>query len=71
MIQHTINFPNCLTLKECIGLAKELLNLPEADEYILNFEKLNNIEPFGMLFLSSEIQRCMASHDANQFHILN
>lgn len=55
---HVIKVPKRLDLLRCVQFVQSLRTLPKADEYIFDFERVDWIQPFAMLFLSSEIQRC-------------
>lgn len=68
---HTIELPRRLTLENTIQFSNTLYNLPDAEEYVLDFLNVGRIEPFGLLFLSSEIQRCCSRNPKRKFSVLN
>ncbi|HNU67250.1 MAG TPA: hypothetical protein PKL42_08995 [Methylotenera sp.] len=67
----TVYLPDSLTLENTIRFSNHLHDLPEADEYIFDFDALNWIEPFSLLLLSSEIQRCRDKVQQKRFSAVN
>lgn len=68
---HTVYLPRRLTLESTIEFANELHDVPQAKEYILDFQLVGRIEPYAMLFLSSEIQRWRSRHPDTTFAVQN
>lgn len=56
-----ISVPRRLTLESSVKFACTLRDSPESESYILDFSKVGRIEPFALLFLSSELQRFKSS----------
>lgn len=71
MAQHVILIPKLLTAEKSLSFAAELMVLPVADEYVFDFQRLEKIEPFALLLLSSEIQRCIEYHPNVVFSVVN
>jgi len=71
MTKYLINVPRRLTLESSVSFARELAALPDADEYIFNFGAVGRIEPFALLFLSSELQRCRSKRPSSSFAAVN
>jgi len=67
MKSHRIIVPTKLRLTSSIGFAKRLQSLPNAEEYEFDFQGLNWMEPFAMLYLSNEIRKCKSQHKASCF----
>jgi hypothetical protein len=70
-MQLLIDVPDNIVLEETILFASSLQNLPVADEYIFNFKNVRRMEPFALLILSSEIQRCRSSRPHSRFTATN
>lgn len=54
--------PSRLDLKGALDVSAQIAELPEADGYIFDFSKLEFLEPFGMLFFSSQLRRFRQHH---------
>jgi hypothetical protein len=54
-----------------INFALQLKAMPEADEYAIDFNRVNRIDPFALLFLSSEIERCRSARKTAKFTAKN
>ncbi len=52
-----IAIPNSLDLPSALAFAAQVGSLDDADEYVLDFESMRHVEPFGMLLVSSEIRK--------------
>lgn len=68
---HTVYLPRRLTLESTIQFANKLHEVPESKEYVLDFQLVGRIEPYAMLFLSSEIQRWRSRFPYSTFVIQN
>jgi len=66
-----VEIPSRLIFQNSINFAKELRAIKSADEYILDFSKLKFIDPFSLLFISSEIQRCRERFINSRFQAIN
>ena len=64
-----IPVPRRLLLEATIKFAQELLNIPEADEYIFDFSRTGRIEPFALIFLSSELQRFRVNRSSSTHRV--
>lgn len=71
MTKFFVKVPRRLTLESTVKFACELSNLPNADEYIFDYSDVGRIEPFALLFLSSELQRLRSSHPEIKFSVAN
>lgn len=60
-----IPVPRRLTLESSVQFACQLRDLPNAETYILDFGGVGRIEPFALLFLSSELQRFSSKRSGN------
>ena len=67
MATHTIALPRSLDLSS-IEFAQKIQFLPEADEYVIDFQELEWVEPFGMLFVSNAIQEAVEHHPNRSFN---
>jgi hypothetical protein len=67
----TISVPYALTLHTAFQFCAELEKCTTHDEYVLDFSKTQTIEPFGMLLISSEIQRCISINKGSKFSCTN
>ncbi len=56
-------------MESAVEFAQEICNLPPADTYTFDFGAVGRIEPFALLFLSSELQRCRAKYQASIFQV--
>jgi hypothetical protein len=68
---YEIPIPSSLNLAESIRFAALLRNSPPAEVYTFNFGNLRWIEPFALLFLSSEIQRMHSKNPESKFVAIN
>lgn len=71
MSEHTVQMPRRLALQETVNFACDLERLPAADNYIFDFAQTGRIEPFAMLFLSSEFQRARSNRPDARFTVRN
>lgn len=67
----TIKVPNSLIFESSIEFAKELRKVEACDEIIFDFKNLTRIDPFSLLFISSEIQRCRHNLNNVKFKAIN
>jgi len=63
--------PESLTLFTAYPFCKHLQSLRPAEEIAFDFSKTRTVEPFGMLVVSSEIERCVAAHAEAKFTCRN
>jgi hypothetical protein len=67
-----IKVPRRLTLETTVKFSCELRDIPKCESYILDFSGVGRIEPFALLFLSSELQRFKSKRGyAKQFAASN
>lgn len=66
-----IKAPRRLTLETTVKFANQICDLPDSDRYIFDFGKVGRIEPFALLYLSSELQRCRSKHSESDFTAVN
>jgi hypothetical protein len=71
MKEHTITLPRALDLRASLKWASSLYCLPHADRYYIDFKGMEWIEPFPLLFLSSNILRFKAMNPTSEFHAKN
>ncbi|MGZ8937423.1 MAG: hypothetical protein ACXW02_08080 [Halobacteriota archaeon] len=71
MPKHLVIVPRRLTLESSVDFACELAALPDAKEYFFDFRDVGRIEPFALLFLSSELQRYRSKRPASKFAAAN
>lgn len=71
MHQHVVYVPKGLNLREAIKFASQLRSLPPADEYVFDFEKVRWVPPFSLLYISSEVQRCVDRFSSASFSVSN
>jgi hypothetical protein len=67
----TIRVPESLTAFTVFPFCKALQSQRPTDELVLDFSKTRTVEPFGMLVVASEIERCVASHPEARFRCKN
>jgi anti-sigma regulatory factor (Ser/Thr protein kinase) len=63
--------PDQLDLSTSLGFARALRSQPEAKEYIFDFQQLRWLEPFPMLYLSSQLRRFASQHAGCRFGVAN
>jgi hypothetical protein len=68
---HLITVPPNLILEETIRFANSFEAFPDTDQYIFDFRYVRRIEPFDMLFLSSELKRYRATKPDCRFTAQN
>ncbi|WP_185230347.1 hypothetical protein [Teredinibacter franksiae] len=68
---YVVPLPRRMTLESTIQFANDLHSLPKALEYVLDFQHVGRIEPYSLLFLSSEIQRCRERYSECKFLVMN
>lgn len=66
-----IQIPRRFTLETTVQFACVLRDLQDAEQYIFNFAGAGRIEPFALLFISSEIQRFIAKRSGSKFAAAN
>jgi len=66
-----IKVPKRLTLETTVKFANLICELPDSNRYTFDFDKVGRIEPFALLFLSSELQRCRSKHSDSDFVAAN
>jgi hypothetical protein len=71
MRQCLIHIPKSLNLQDTLIFSNHLLDLPEVDEYVFDFGNLEWVEPFSMLYLSSEIQLIRERFSTKKFTAIN
>ena len=71
MMVTTIKVPSSLIFESSIEFAKELRKVQPCDEILFDFKNLNRIDPFSLLFVSSEIQRCRHYLEDVKFKAIN
>lgn len=67
----TIVVPSALTLHTAFQFCAKLQTCVNQNEYVLDFSRTQTIEPFGLLLISSEIQRCLSSHSDIKYSCIN
>ncbi len=67
MKEHTIIIPRTLDLRAALKWASNLFCSPNADRYYIDFKEMEWVEPFSLLFLSSNIRRFKAMKPASEF----
>ena len=70
MTTRTILLPRSLDLSST-GFTQTIQTLPEADEYILDFQQLEWVEPFGMLFVANAIRKAVEHYPNKSFTASN
>ena len=71
LIIKNIKLPKALDLDGSLAFSLVLSQVEEADEYIIDFSNVGTIEPFGLLLVSSEIQRLIQSHPNSKCEFIN
>lgn len=71
MAYTTINVPEALTAFTVFPFCKLLQRQRLGDELIFDFSRTKTVEPFGMLVVASEIERCITSHPETSFRYRN
>lgn len=67
----TIRVPESLTVFTVFPFCKLLQSQRPTDELVFDFTRTKTVEPFGMLVVASEIERCVASHPEAKFTCKN
>lgn len=67
----TIRVPEHLTPFTVYPFCKTLQQQRPTDELVFDFAKTKTVEPFGMLVVASEIERCVAAHPEAKFTCKN
>lgn len=67
----TIRVPETLTPFSVYPFCKLLQTIGPSDEIVFDFSKTTTVEPFGMLVVASEIERCVATHPEIRFRCKN
>ena len=67
----TIRVPESLTAFTVFPFCKSLQLQRPTDELVFDFSKTKTVEPFGMLVVASEIERCVAAHPEAKFTCKN
>lgn len=71
MILEKITVPKNLTLTSSIDFVSRLHSLQPAAKYEFDFSQLKKIDPFSLLLVSSEIQRCRSRLSNSKFVATN
>lgn len=71
MAKHLVTVPRQLTLETTVRFACDLTKLPDIEEFVFDFGNVGRIEPFALLFLSSELQRCRSMRSRSKFSIVH
>jgi hypothetical protein len=71
MKRFTIKVPSSLTFQNSIEFVKDLHSITQHDEFEFDFTDLKNVDPFSLLFVSSEIQRCKSRFNESRFTATN
>lgn len=66
-----IPVPRRLTLESTVQFACQLRDVPASASYVIDFYDVGRIEPFAMLFLSSELQRFASKRSESEFVAIN
>jgi hypothetical protein len=56
-----------LTLDNAINFSNELFQLPDSEEYVFDFSNMDWVEPFGMLYISSQLLKYRQSKQFSKF----
>lgn len=67
----TIRVPESLTAFTVFPFCKALQEQRATDELVFDFSRTKTVEPFGMLVVASEIERCVAAHPEAKFTCKN
>lgn len=67
MTSKKIEIPSRLTFQNSIEFIRELRSLESHNKIEFDFSKLTTIDPFSLLFVSSEIQRCRSRLHESKF----
>jgi hypothetical protein len=71
MEKHIIIVPKYLVFEETISFINSFKTLPESKDYIFDFKLLSRIDPFSILFLSSELKLLKKNNPESSFHAKN
>jgi hypothetical protein len=71
MTKYTVEIPSRLVFQNSIEFAKQLKLLQNYDEIEFDFSRLGTIDPFSLLFVSSEIQRCRSRLKNSNFKAIH
>jgi hypothetical protein len=63
--------PNRLDLASSVEFSRRLLNASRSEQYILDFQDLTWVEPFGLLYLSSAIRTLAVTHADSRITPMN
>lgn len=63
MTEHTFKLPSRLDLPASLTLARQLQTAAPADHYQVDFGALKLVQPFSMLFFSSQLRRFLKDRD--------
>jgi len=66
----TIRIPS-LTIDNAINSSNELFQLPDSEIYVFDFTDMDWVEPFGMLYLSSQISKYRQNKASSKFCAIN
>ncbi len=67
----TIYVPKSLDLTSALAFSNHIHDLPNFDEYVFDFKGLEWVEPFSLLYLSSEIQLFREKNSTKIFKAIN
>jgi hypothetical protein len=71
MTKITIAVPSRLLFQNSIDFVKTLLSIEPHDHIEFDFSRLSRIDPFSLLFVSSEMQRCRERLRSSHFSAIN
>ena len=71
MTKKIIKVPRFLIFEETIQFARIIRELPNSGTFIFDFEDADKIDPFSLLYLSSELQRCRSGRKSADFFAKN
>lgn len=69
--QLKISLPVSLDLNSAMGLSIYFRDMAHAEKYIIDFGNVKNVEPFGMLMVSSQLYRLKHRHPDSEFNYQN
>src|SRR5690606_32025150 len=67
----TVRIPQNLSLREAINFCNRLWLLDNYSEYVFDFARLGNVEPFTMAYVANELKRFRQSRSDAKFTALN
>ena len=70
MESYHVAVPRRLPFETAVQFSCELASLPLDRNFFFDFDNVGRIEPFALLFLSSELQRCQSKRPNSKFSAL-